>query len=80
MTLYNVCSVKTVPGIKTWVAVDGGMGDNIRPALYTTGAYTFSMASNYNRVRRPAVVLVKGDRHRLSVRRQTFKDLIEGDM
>lgn len=131
MTLYTVCSVKEIPGVKTWVAVDGGMGDNIRPALYqaeysavlaekasrkcnthcsvsgrfcessdiliqkidlpdprkgdllavfATGAYNFSMASNYNRIRRPAVVLVEGKKHRLSVKRQTFEDLISWDL
>lgn len=131
ITLYRVCSVKSIPGVKTWVAVDGGMGDNIRPALYeadyeavltekmdkpddtecsiagrycessdiliketrlpspakgdlmavqATGAYNFSMASNYNRMRRPAVVLVKGRDHRISVKRQSFEDLIAGDV
>lgn len=34
ITLYTVGSRKTVPGIRKYVAVDGGMGDNIRPALY----------------------------------------------
>jgi diaminopimelate decarboxylase len=131
ITLYRICSVKEIPGIKTWVAVDGGMGDNIRPALYqadyeavlvnradregntkcsiagrycessdilihdatlsdpvkgdilalfTTGAYNFSMASNYNRMRKPAVVLVRGKEHRLSVKRETFEDLIARDI
>jgi diaminopimelate decarboxylase len=34
LTLYSVGSQKTVPGIRTYVSVDGGMADNIRPALY----------------------------------------------
>ncbi len=34
VALYEVVIVKTVPGIRTFIAVDGGMGDNIRPALY----------------------------------------------
>ena len=131
ITLYRICSVKEIPGVKTWVAVDGGMGDNIRPALYqaeyetslvdragkegntpcsiagrycessdilipranlpdpakgdllavyATGAYNFSMASNYNRMRKPAVVLVKGDKHRLSVKRETYEDMVIRDL
>ena len=34
VALYTVGSIKEVPGVRTYVAVDGGMGDNIRPALY----------------------------------------------
>ncbi len=34
LTLYTVGSMKDVPGLRKYVAVDGGMGDNIRPALY----------------------------------------------
>ena len=34
MALYSVGSRKTVPGVRTYVSVDGGMADNIRPALY----------------------------------------------
>jgi len=45
-------------------------------AVFTTGAYTYSMASNYNRLPRPAMVLVKDGRARLSVRRETYDDLI----
>jgi diaminopimelate decarboxylase len=127
ITLYTVTSVKEIPGVKTYVAVDGGMPDNPRPALYgakyeavvanraaekagpsltiagkccetgdilirdialplprrgdliavfTTGAYCHSMASNYNRLPRPAVVMVAGGRDRLSVRRETHEDLV----
>ena len=112
--------------MRTYVGVDGGMPDNIRPALYgaeyeatvadrhdgprdrtvtvagkccesgdilirdiplqdprpgdvlavfSTGAYTHSMASNYNRLPRPAMVLVRDGRARLSVRRETYEDL-----
>ncbi|WP_214696796.1 MULTISPECIES: diaminopimelate decarboxylase [unclassified Exiguobacterium] len=126
-TLYEVGTVKEVSGVRTFVSVDGGMTDNIRPALYdaeyevvaatrmneektleakivgaccesgdiisnrslippvtpgdlllvkATGAYNFSMASNYNQMLRPAVVFVKDGRHRLVVRRQTFEDLV----
>ncbi len=126
-TLYEVGTVKEVSGVRTFVSVDGGMTDNIRPALYdaeyevvaatrmneektleakivgaccesgdiisnrslippvtpgdlllvkATGAYNFSMASNYNQMLRPAVVFVKDGAHRLVVRRQTFEDLV----
>lgn len=127
ITLYTVGSVKEIPDVRTYVGVDGGMPDNIRPALYgakydatiadrhdalrtqkvtvvgkccesgdilirdialqnpapgdilavfTTGAYTYSMASNYNRLPRPAMVLLKDGQARLSVRRETYDDLI----
>lgn len=49
-------------------------------AVLTTGAYNFSMASNYNRVCRPAVVFVRQKMARLAVRRQTFEDLIACDL
>ncbi len=48
-------------------------------ALFNTGAYTFSMAGNYNRLCRPAVVLVKGGRAEVIVERQTPDDLLRGD-
>lgn len=129
-TLYSVGSQKEVPGIRTYVAVDGGMGDNIRPALYeakydahlanrkaenkeeirivgkycesgdilvrnidfpevqagdlialtSTGAYGYSMASNYNRNCRPAVVFVENGEDRLVVRRETYDDIISLDV
>lgn len=126
MTLYRVGAVKTVPGGKCYVSLDGGMGDNIRPALYqapyvavvdgasgnrtmeatlagrycesgdilidrarlpasiragdlvavlVTGAYNYSMASNYNRVPRPGVVLVSNGQAREWVRRETWEDV-----
>ena len=34
VTVYTVGTVKRVPGVRTWVAVDGGMSDNLRPMLY----------------------------------------------
>ena len=123
LTLYTVGAVKRIPGYKNYVAVDGGMGDNPRFALYrsrytclpagdmnaprplvcslvgrycesgdviqenvslpesvrrgdliavcTTGAYNYSMASNYNRVPRPAVVMLRGGESRVAVRRES---------
>ena len=47
-------------------------------ALYNSGAYTFSMASNYNCLPRPAVVFVEKGEARLVVERQTYNDLIRG--
>ncbi|MEA2478055.1 MAG: diaminopimelate decarboxylase, partial [Actinomycetota bacterium] len=131
ITVYEVGTVKEIPGVRTYVSVDGGMSDNIRPALYgaryeaklanrmdarpgplvavagkhcesgdvlikeahlpadvspgdllcipATGAYTYSMASNYNRVPRPAVVLVEGGRATEIVARETASDLLRFD-
>jgi len=49
-------------------------------AVLTTGAYNFSMASNYNRVPRPAVVLLGEDGPRPAVRRESFEDLTRNDL
>ena len=49
-------------------------------AVLGTGAYNFSMASNYNRLVRPGVVLVRDGKARLAVRRQTYEDLIACDL
>ncbi len=131
MTLYRVGTIKDVPGVRTYVAVDGGMSDNPRPVLYgsgyeaflprhgtaprprpvrivgkhcesgdvvvadarlpadvavgdivatpVTGAYGYSMASNYNKVPRPAVVFVSDGDARVVVRRETDEDLTRLD-
>ena len=131
ITLYTVGSVKEIPGIRTYVSVDGGMSDNPRYALYqapydvviadralqsrtkavtiagrccesgdliqeniaiqepkvgdilavfATGAYNYSMASNYNRVPRPAMVMVRNGKARLVIKRETYEDLIRNDV
>lgn len=132
VTLYTVGTVKDIPGVRTYVSVDGGMSDNPRPVLYgsgyeafvparptadrawsvrlvgkhcesgdvlireaavpadlvvgdvlatpVTGAYGYSMASNYNRLTRPPVVFVTGGRHRAVVRRETVDDLVACDL
>ena len=49
-------------------------------AVLTTGAYNFTMASNYNRLCRPALVMVRQGKARLAVRRQTFADLTACDL
>ena len=130
-TIYTVGGTKITHSGKKYIFVDGGMADNIRPALYqaeyegciankmnektsdevtvagkccesgdmlikdtfmaeaqagdilavaTTGAYNYSMASNYNRLKKPAVVLVKDGKSRLLVRRETYEDLIRNDV
>ncbi|MFN2555353.1 MAG: diaminopimelate decarboxylase [Nitriliruptorales bacterium] len=131
LTLYRVGTVKVLPGIRTYASVDGGMSDNIRPALYgaehevalanrtgdgrapytvvgkhcesgdivalnaslppdvrpgdllavaATGAYTESMASNYNRLPRPAAVIVRDGEVRPLIRRETYEDLVARDV
>lgn len=132
MTVYRVGTIKHLEGIRTYVAVDGGMSDNPRPVLYgsgyeafvpdranddrpdqvrivgkhcesgdivireaavpddlavndllvtpVTGAYGHSLASNYNKVTRPAVVFVRNGAARLVVRRETLDDLISHDV
>ena len=45
-------------------------------AVLTTGAYNYSMSSNYNCITRPPIVIVKDGKSRLAVRRQTFEDLL----
>ena len=131
VTLYTVGTIKRIPGVRTYVAVDGGMSDNIRPALYgaryeaflanrmdappgprvtvcgkhcesgdvlikdvhlpddvapgdilcipATGAYTYSMANNYNRVPRPPVVMVADGTATTIVERETDRDLLRYD-
>lgn len=130
-TLYTVGSHKTVPNVREYIAIDGGMSDNIRPALYEakyegaiannmnaaltttytvagklcesgdkiiedielpevqtgdvlatfcTGAYGYSMASNYNRVGRPAVVFVENGKHQLVVKRESYEDMAKLDL
>ncbi len=131
VTLYTLGSSKQVPHGKKYVAVDGGMADNIRPAMYeaeyiariankpdfelsqnvtiagrfcesgdilikdinlpeieegdilcvfNTGAYNYSMASNYNRVQKPAMVLVNNSQSDIIVNRETLEDLISKDI
>ena len=131
ITLYTVGTIKNIPGIRKYVSVDGGMTDNIRPALYqaiyegvvankadkpktdtvticgkccesgdvlikdaevaqlergdifaifSTGAYGYSMASNYNKNPLPAVVLVKEGQSRVIVKRQSYEDMIQNDL
>ncbi len=49
-------------------------------AVMCTGAYNYSMASNYNRLPRPAVVLLKGDKAEYMVRRETIEQVMQNDV
>lgn len=131
VTLYTVGAIKDIPGVKKYVAIDGGMFDNPRYALYqskytvllanranekctekvtiagkccesgdliavdvplpkaergdiaavlSTGAYNYSMASNYNRNFIPAAVLVNNGKAEYIVKPQTYDDLIRNDV
>ncbi len=49
-------------------------------AVCTTGAYNYSMASNYNRIPRPAVVMLSGGKDTVAVKRETYEDLVRNDI
>ena len=49
-------------------------------AVLTTGAYNYSMASNYNRIPRPPIVMLSGGKDKLAVRRESFADICRNDM
>ncbi len=57
---------------------DTARGDLL--AVLTTGAYNFSMASNYNRIPRPPVVMLDGGVDSLAVRRESFEDICKNDL
>ena len=89
-TLYTIGAIKNIENVRKYVSVDGGMTDNIRPALYEAkydmsivnklhepaGAYGFSMFSNYNKNVRPAVVFVGNGQEKIVSKRQDYKDLL----
>ena len=131
LSLYTVGAIKEIAGVRKYVAVDGGMTDNIRPALYqavyrgilankadaapaetvtvcgkccesgdillrdaalpaaesgdilavlSTGAYGYSMASNYNRLPRLPIAMVRDGKDRLLVKRESYEQLVQNDM
>ena len=49
-------------------------------AVLTTGAYNYSMSSNYNRIPKPPVVMLSGGTHRIAVRRESFEDICRNDL
>lgn len=130
ITLYEVGNIKNIPDIRKYVSLDGGMGDNLRPALYqaeyrsvvvdraeekpsetvtfcgkycesgdiliknaktvpvekgdivalfSTGAYGYAMANNYNRNPIPPVILVKNQQAGYMVKPQSFEDILRLD-
>ena len=48
--------------------------------VFATGAYNYSMASNYNRIARPAAILVNNGEANLIIRRETYDDLVKQDL
>lgn len=130
-TLYRVGDLKTTTSGKNYLFVDGGMTDNIRPALYQakyealitnkadevadtvytiagkacesgdkiindyplpeaetgdlllvngTGAYNYTMSSHYNRIPKPAMIHVLNGKSRLTVKRETFADMMRNEI
>jgi diaminopimelate decarboxylase len=131
MAIYTVGSIKDIPGVRRYVAVDGGMGDNIRPKLYgaryeaflvsapearpdgkvtiagkycestdilitdiempelkpgdviavpAAGAYCLAMASNYNGMPRPEVLMLRDGSAHVMRRRETLDDLYAAEV
>ena len=54
------------------------VGDTL--AVFATGAYNYSMSSNYNRVAKPAVVMIKDGASRVVVKRETLEDIVRNDL
>ncbi len=132
ISLYTVGQIKEIPGVRKYVSIDGGMGDNIRVALYqaeykgivankaneatsekvtlcgkycesgdilindmlvpasiemgdiialfSTGAYGYAMASNYNNNPIPGVVMVKEGKSAWMVKPQTYEQIIQNNV
>lgn len=57
---------------------DVQVGDTL--AVLSTGAYNYSMASNYNRIPRPPVVMISGGKDYVAVKRESFEDIIRNDI
>ena len=49
-------------------------------AVLTTGAYNYSMSSNYNRIPRPPIVMLKNGESYIAVKRETFEDVYRNDI
>ncbi|WP_121615013.1 diaminopimelate decarboxylase [Virgibacillus halodenitrificans] len=131
ITLYTIGSQKHIPGTRDYISINGGMTDNLRPALYqakyegviankashppvrdvsvagkccesgdmliwdlpvpevnngdvlavfSTGAYGYSMANHYNRLPKAAVVFVENGTEKLVVRRESYIDVTKNDL
>lgn len=130
ITLYEVGTIKDIPGVNKYVSIDGGMSDHIQTALYdaqyeallvnrhesadetvtisgklcesgdiiirnaklpssvhrgdilailSTGAYHYSMSSNYNQMQKPSVFFLKDGKAREVIKRQSLRQLIIND-
>ena len=66
--------------IQTDITLPKDISRGDRVAVLTTGAYNYSMASNYNRLPRPAMVMLKNGSDRLVIRRETLDDLAANDL
>ncbi|MGF7056623.1 diaminopimelate decarboxylase [Brassicibacter mesophilus] len=80
-TLYTVAGKCCESGdmiVKDIMLPKAEAGDIL--AVFSTGAYNYSMASNYNRIPRPAVIFVKNGQSRLVVKRESYEDLIKNDV
>ena len=64
--------------IKNGELPKGEKGDLL--LVTTTGAYGYSMSSNYNKLQRPAVVFVKNGKSSLAIRRESYEDLVRNDL
>ncbi|GAE91309.1 diaminopimelate decarboxylase [Gracilibacillus boraciitolerans JCM 21714] len=131
LTIYKLGAVKDIPNVRKYVSVDGGMTDNIRPALYqakyeaviannvygahkeevsiagkccesgdmlildielpkveendllavfSTGAYGYSMSNHYNRFPKAAVVFIENGQDQLVIKRESFEDMVQNDL
>jgi diaminopimelate decarboxylase len=49
-------------------------------AVLVTGAYNYSMASNYNRLPRPPVIMLRDGEARVAVKRETYEDIVRNDL
>lgn len=74
----KLCESGDIIGKNKMLPADVKRGDLL--AVKTTGAYHYSMASNYNQMRKPAVVFVNESGHRLVIKRQSLEQLIENDV
>ncbi len=54
------------------------VGDTL--AVLSTGAYNYSMASNYNRIPRPAMVMVNNGKSRVIIKRESYEDMVKNDI
>lgn len=66
--------------IQEHIVVPSSVGRGDIAAVCTTGAYNYTMASNYNRLGRPPVVMLSGGESYVAVRRESFEDLIRNDV